>query len=55
MNKKTVKLTKTSHYSYTVVIPKDIVEKYGWKEKQKMNIKDKGRGKVEISDWRKKK
>jgi len=34
--------------------PKEIVEKYGWKEKQKLVVKDKGNGKVEISDWRKK-
>ena len=55
MDKKhTVKLTKAAGYSYTVVIPKEIVEKYGWKEKQKMTIEDKGQGKVVISDWRKK-
>ena len=55
MDKKyTAKLTKTAGYSYTVVIPKEIVAKYGWKEKQKMTIEDKGQGKVVISDWRKK-
>ncbi len=54
MIKKTVKLNRTSRYSYTVVIPKEIVEKYGWREKQKMTITDKGRGKVEVRDWRKK-
>lgn len=48
------KLKKASAYSYSVTIPKEIVEKYGWKEKQKMSIRDKGNGKVEISDWRKK-
>ena len=54
MPKHTVKLTKTSKYSYTVVIPKEIIEKYNWREKQKMTIEDKGRGKVEVRDWRKK-
>jgi len=54
MLKKTVKLNKTSRYSYTVVIPKEIVEKYGWREKQKMTITDQGRGRVEVRDWRKK-
>jgi len=29
------------------------VEKYGWKEHQKISIKDKGHGKIEVSDWRK--
>ena len=46
------KLKKASAYSYSVIIPKEILEKYGWQEKQKLVIKDKGRGKVEISDWR---
>jgi len=48
------KLKKSSAYSYCVTIPKKIVEKYGWKEHQKLSIKDKGHGKLEISDWRKK-
>lgn len=52
--KYTVKLNKTSRYSYTVVVPKEIVEKYGWREKQKMSIEDKGRGKIQLTDWRKK-
>ncbi len=53
MTKNTVKLTRTSKYSYNVVIPKKIIKKYGWREKQKMTIEDKGRGKVEIRDWKK--
>jgi len=66
MKKYTHKLTKTSSHSYFVIIPKEIVEKYGWREsplffcerttadqrKQKMTIEDKGRGKVELRDWR---
>ncbi|MFA6047312.1 MAG: AbrB/MazE/SpoVT family DNA-binding domain-containing protein [Parcubacteria group bacterium] len=51
--KNIIKLKKSSVYSYSVTIPKEMVEKYGWKEKQKLVIKDKGRGKLEISDWRK--
>ena len=46
------KLTKKSCYSYTVTIPKEIVEKYGWKAKQKLVVKDRGRGLIEIRDWR---
>lgn len=54
-NKKEIrKLRKISDYTYTVVIPKNIVDKYGWKEKQKLTIEDKGAGKLEIKDWRKK-
>jgi bifunctional DNA-binding transcriptional regulator/antitoxin component of YhaV-PrlF toxin-antitoxin module len=44
------KLKKASTYSYSITIPKEIIGKYGWKEKQKISIVDKGRGKVEISD-----
>lgn len=48
------KLKRSSAYSFSVTIPKEIVEKYGWREKQKLVVKDKGQGKIEISDWRKK-
>lgn len=47
------KLKKSSAYSYSVTVPKEIVEKYGWREKQKLSVVDKGHGKVEISDSRK--
>lgn len=47
------KLKKSSAYSFSVTIPKVIVEKYKWREKQKLVVVDKGRGKVEISDWKK--
>jgi len=54
MSKHIRKLTKTSSHSYLVIIPKEIIEKYGWKERQKLTIEDKGRGKLEIKDWRRK-
>ena len=47
-----VKLTKKSEYSYLVILPKEIIEKYGWKSKQKLTIEDNGRGVLEIKDWR---
>ena len=53
MEKNIHKLKKSSAYSYSITIPKEIIDKYGWKEKQKLSIKDKGQGKVEIRDWRK--
>ena len=49
-----VKLKKASAYSFSVVLPKAIIERYGWKEHQKLAIKDCGRGVIEITDWRKK-
>lgn len=53
MKKYTHKLTKTSSHSYFIIIPKEIINKYGWKEKQKITITDKGRGKIVIRDWKK--
>ena len=53
MKKQIIKLTKSSRYSYSVVIPKEIIEKYSWRSKQKLTIEDRGRGKLEIKDWKK--
>jgi len=47
------KLKKVNRYSYSLTIPKQIVEKYGWKAKQKLTIEDKGRGVLVVKDWRK--
>ncbi|MCR4325445.1 MAG: hypothetical protein NUV59_01400 [Patescibacteria group bacterium] len=46
------KLIKISKASYAIVIPKPFIKKYGWREKQKLTIKDAGRGKLEIRDWK---
>lgn len=46
----TRKLMRMSSHSYALVIPKEIVEKYGWKERQRMAITDRGRGVVEVKD-----
>ena len=53
MSKIIRKLNKNSEYSYSINIPKDIIEKYGWRAKQKLTLEDKGRGLLEIKDWRK--
>lgn len=51
MDKKYVlKLTKVSKHSYYIVVPKEVVKKYGWREKQRMTVVDKGRGKLEVRD-----
>ena len=55
MAKHIIKLTKSSRYSYSVVVPKEIIEKYDWKSRQKLTIEDKGRGSLEIKDWRNRK
>jgi hypothetical protein len=30
-----------------------LIKKYGWREKQKLTVIDRGRGKLEVKDWRK--
>lgn len=55
MEKYVRKIGKASRWSYSIVVPKEIIEKYGWREKQKVLVVDKGRGKIEISDYRGKK
>ncbi|OGI83072.1 hypothetical protein A3I95_01395 [Candidatus Nomurabacteria bacterium RIFCSPLOWO2_02_FULL_44_12] len=44
--------TKVGQSSLAVTLPKDLVRKLGWKEKQKVVIK-KIRGGLVIRDWRK--
>ena len=41
---------RMSSQSYALIIPKEIVEKYGWRERQLMAITDRGRGAVEVRD-----
>ena len=53
MQKIVRKLNKNSVYSYSLNIPKEIVERYGWKGKQKLTLEDKGNGVLIVKDWRK--
>ncbi len=55
MKKQIIKLTKRNNYSYCVTIPKEMIDKYGWKAKQRLTASDKGRGVIEIKDYRTKK
>jgi len=54
MEKELRKLTRTSKHSYSIVIPKEIVRKYKWREKQNLVVEDKGKGVIIIRDRRKK-
>jgi len=49
------KYIKSSKYSHRVVIPKEVIEKYGQRTKQRLVISDKGRGLLEIRDWKNRK
>ena len=45
------KLQRVSSDSYTLNIPKEIIDKFGWREKQKLEISLKGRNKhITIKD-----
>ena len=46
------KLHKATDYTYTVSIPKGEIERLGWREKQKVVVKRKGK-KLVIEDWKK--
>ena len=52
MKKQTYKIKKVNEYNYSLTIPKEAIDKYGWREKQKLTVEDKGRGVLEIKDWR---
>lgn len=48
------KLTKKSRYSYFVSVPKELVKKFNWKERQKLKLTPRNRKKsIEIKDWEK--
>jgi hypothetical protein len=52
MKKSVRKLTKASTHSYMLNIPKEIIDKYDWREHQRLTVEDKGRGVLEIKDYR---
>jgi len=48
------KLRKVSTHSYAVVIPKQLIKRFGWKERQKLEIIFGGRKHdILIRDWKK--
>jgi len=50
-------LTKTSQgRSYSITLPIEVIRKWHWKERQKLQLKiDNKRKRIIIEDWRKKK
>ncbi|OGY51159.1 MAG: hypothetical protein A3B89_00005 [Candidatus Buchananbacteria bacterium RIFCSPHIGHO2_02_FULL_40_13] len=59
MEKFVRKLQKMGSHSYVINIPKEVIQKFGWQERQKLEIilggqKVKGR-ELLIKDWKKKK
>ena len=52
INQNVRKITKVGGKSLSVTLPKDLVAKLGWKEKQKVVVK-KVHGGLLIKDWKK--
>lgn len=47
------KLTRTSTHSYSVIIPREVVQGFGWRERQKLILEVDPRTKeVIIRDWK---
>ncbi len=48
------KLTHRGKYSYYIILPKELIEKFNWRERQKLTVRGYGKG-ILIKDWKKKK
>jgi len=48
----TRKLNKVGKYTYTVVIPKAIVNTLDWREHQKVTVSLQSGKRIEIKDWK---
>lgn len=49
------KLTKKGKYSYSIILPREIVDKFNWQDRQKLVVEPYGEKKILISDWPSKK
>ena len=48
------KLQRMSNYSYSINLPKRLIDKFGWRERQKLEITFGGRKHdIVIKDWKK--
>jgi antitoxin component of MazEF toxin-antitoxin module len=48
------KITKVGGHSYAVILPMEVVKKWGWQERQKVVIKiSQNPKKITIKDWKK--
>jgi bifunctional DNA-binding transcriptional regulator/antitoxin component of YhaV-PrlF toxin-antitoxin module len=43
-----------STHSFALVIPKEIIKKFGWKERQKISIEEMPSKTLRLKDWKKK-
>lgn len=45
------KITKKGKYSYFVILPKELIDNFRWKNRQKLTLKSFGKNKILIADW----
>ncbi len=45
------KINKKTKYSYTINLPKEIIDKFHWQDNQKLELKIFGKDKILIKDW----
>ncbi len=50
-NKNIRKITKIAKHSFSITLPIELVDKLGWKEHQKVVVKQKGKHLI-IKDWK---
>jgi len=55
MEKYIRKITKKTKYTYTIVLPKELIDGFHWKDGQKIEICAFGKNKIFITDWKSKK
>lgn len=44
---------KMSSHSFAIVIPKELVKKFGWSERQKISIEELPAKGLRLKDWKK--
>lgn len=55
-NKYVMKIGRVSTHSYSMILPKEIIKLFKWKERQKLLVLvDKDKQELRIKDWKKKK
>ncbi len=53
VQKRHIRNIQKSQYTYYVTIPIEVIKKLSWQERQKVEVKAYGNGKILITDWKK--
>ena len=55
MKKYVRKISKKTKYTYSVVLPKELIDKLRWQDGQKIEMRKFGTNRILIADWKPKK